>query len=225
MHSNPSTLPGSSLLTAIALLLTACGGDSHYRDDNTGGTDGLRGQYSGVYQDQEGRPALATVTVIDEQNLTLVMRDDNDQPSLYTGVYDTRAALLTFTDQGSCEAEAGTLSCLFNDIPVTLNPRSDLPATPDLSALAGTYQHRGDDGIATLNADSDGAFEVESNACHSVGRWTTVLDGRLMAISVTRSSCANTPLNGYLEVDGLYTDSDTLEVHLPDTALAGFWFR
>ncbi|AFT71203.1 Lipoprotein, putative [Alloalcanivorax dieselolei B5] len=222
MHSNPSILPGGALLAAIALLLTACGGDSNHRDDNT---SGLRGQYTGVYQDQQGRPALATVTVIDEQNLTLVLRDDNDQTSRYTGVHDTQAALLTFTDQGSCEAEAATLSCRFNDIPVTLNPRSDLPATPDLSALAGAYQHRGDDGIATLNADSDGTFEVESEACHSAGRWAAAPDGRLMAISVTSSSCAEAPLNGYLKVDGLYTDGDTLEVHLPDTALAGFWFR
>ena len=218
-------LSRSLLVLTTTLLLAACGGsDSDDGDDAAVAVDKLAGQYAGVYQD-DGAPRLATVTVIDSDDLTLVVLDEQDRRSEYSGRYAAKTGTFEFAGGGSCQAADEALQCTLDGQSVTLAASTAESLDYSVADLAGRYQVRLDGELYTLTAVSDGDFTVSVNGCDTAGNLSLALDGTLVAVRLTSAECGGTLVNGYLSTDSLYASHDVLVTYLPGSELSGYWIR
>ncbi len=213
-------LRGLTMLGAT-LALAACGGSDS--DDDSVALDSVVGQYSGVYQDADGQPNLATVTLIGNDNLTFVGLDEQDRRTEYSGTFDSGSGAVSFAG-ADCDTGGDHLTCDIDGVSVRLDVVNDATA-PAVSDLAGDYQLRIDGALYPLTLASDGQFSLAANGCETAGTVSPALHGQVLAVAITGDDCGGSLARGYLEAEPLYTDDDALAVYLPASDLSGYWIR
>lgn len=216
----------SWLVLGCLLPLGACGGSGSDNDsDQAAGLDELKGQYSGAYLDSDGQPNLAIATLVDTGNLTLVILDEQDRRTEYSGRYDAASKSVSFDGAASCQVATAGLSCSLDGESIALTEVAPEDLGYNVADLAGTYQVRIDGELQSLVLNNDGQFAIDINRCETTGQLASALEGKVVVVKLTGSDCGSTLVNGFIETDSLYDDQDVLVTYLPGSELSGFWLR
>ncbi|WP_148864507.1 hypothetical protein [Marinobacter fonticola] len=216
----------SALVFGSLLVLSACGGSDSDDDGDQAITLGeLKGRYSGAYLDSDGQPNLTMATLVDTSNLTLVILDEQDRRTEYTGRYDATSKGVSFGGATSCQAVSAGLSCSLDGKTVALASAEVDSLAYDVADMAGTYRIRIDGELQSLVLESDGQFSVNNKRCETTGLLASALEGKVIIARLTGSDCGSALTNGFIETDSLYSDHDVVVAYLPGSELSGHWIR
>lgn len=213
------------LVAAATALLAACGGDSSNDPATSQNDDGTAGGgvYSGVYQDDNGDPRLATVVLDEAIAPLLLIHDEQDYVTPVSG--SKSGSAYGFAEAGSCSATDSGLDCTLEGQSLSLQPhKADLPAV-DMASLAGEYRLLLDEAPLSLSIDEAGSIQFQLDGCDGEGRLFLLQDDTLVGIDLPSQSCASDALSGVIELHSLAQANDALAVYVPDSAFAGYWLR
>ncbi len=176
-------------------------------------------QYQAVTETSGGSPVLWHAQLVDEQLITLQRLDDREQQTLWRADFDSSTGIIQFDAEHQCQ-QAETLICTFEGQTVTFTPFDAAP--PQLSSLNGQYQLLIDNDIAQIEISQQGVLTGQWLNCHFSGQ---LQEKSAMVIDIDQSDCDAITTKGVLTTTGLYEPNDTLLVTLPNSPLAGTWFK
>lgn len=181
----------------------------------------IAGVYQAVITNQANNPNLVTVSLIDEDNLTLLIEDELDQASVYAGQFDGQDGSVTFNNDWHC-AKQVELICTADAQSIELSQVSK-PLDITLADLSSDYQMMHQQQLVDITITQDGHFTAMQGDCLIDGQIHEQFMQTWLEISVNQSDCS--PMSsGFIRVDPIANSANSLAVFMPNSPLAGYWF-
>jgi hypothetical protein len=217
---------GALALCLLGSLLSACGGGNGTSTQQHFAEEGLAGSYSQAYLDRQGQPHLLKAVLLDSQNLTLVEFDAEDNSHAYAGRYlpEKTSSNIVFGDLAQCQKEGQMLSCVVQGQALTLAIEAPASA-PDVSTLSGNYSVMLNGVRTAIELNAQGQFSLSYNNCPFKGELSVEVSHTQIGVRISSVACGYSLARGFIELESLYSNNDSLAIYLPESPISGHWLR